>query len=66
MAYLTMQRRRMLPASDFVFPERRPGHGSYPIPDEHHARLALQFSAGTADEEAVRRAVAARYPHLVS
>ena len=47
--------------SDFVFPERAPGHGSYPIKDRGHAQAALEFSKGTADEAAVRRAVCKKF-----
>ena len=36
--------RRRLPASDYVFPEER----AYPIPDAHHAGLALQALLRTA------------------
>jgi hypothetical protein len=46
-----------MPKSDFVFPERAPGPGSYPIRDRAHAHIALTFAKGTKDEAAVRRAV---------
>jgi hypothetical protein len=61
MARLDMQQRRALSPSDYVFPEKAPGHGSYPIPDRDHAEAALRFAAGTSDEGAVRSAVCKRY-----
>lgn len=69
MARLSTFRRRRLPASEFAIPEKRPGPGSYPIPDEAHARNALARVAqhGTPEEKRrVRSAVHRRYPHLVS
>lgn len=54
---LTMAQRQALPRSDFVFPDRAPGPGSYPIPDRKHALIAIKDATGTADETAVRRAV---------
>ena len=32
MARLSMAERRQLGPEDYVFPEKAPGHGSYPIP----------------------------------
>lgn len=61
MARLSMGARRALSRSDYVFPDRAPGHGSYPIPDRGHAVAALRFSAGKPEEGAVRRAVCSRY-----
>jgi hypothetical protein len=34
MAELDAAERKALPKSDFVFPDRAPGPGSYPVPDE--------------------------------
>lgn len=61
MARLSMDARRALPSSSYVFPSRAPGHGSYPIPDRGHAVAALRFAAGTADEGAVRSAVCRKF-----
>ena len=61
MSKLSAADRRSLPASAFVFPERAPGPGSYPIPDRAHAVDALSRSAGTADAAAVRRAVCQKF-----
>ena len=67
MAELDAAERKALPKSDFVFPDRAPGPGSYPVPDEDHARDALARVAanGTPEEQAeVRRAVHERFPDL--
>ena len=66
MARLDMAQRRALSPSDYVFPDKAPGHGSYPIPDEGHAMAALMFARGTAEEAAVRAAVHAKFPNLAS
>jgi hypothetical protein len=58
---LSTAQRAALPRSEFVFPDRAPGHGAYPIPDRAHAIAALRFSAGTADASAVRKAVKAKF-----
>ena len=59
-AKLNSEERNSLPDSDFVFPKER----RYPIHDISHARAALRFAAGTADEATVRRAVHAKYPGI--
>lgn len=61
MSKLTMAQRRGLPASAYVFPERAPGPGSYPIPDRGHAVIAIKDATGTKDEAAVRRAVKRKF-----
>ena len=66
-AKLKAKQRRALPKSAFAIPEKAPGSGSYPIPDESHARNALarvsQF--GTPEEKSrVRAAVRRRYPNI--
>jgi hypothetical protein len=61
MSKLSAADRRGLPASAFVFPDRAPGPGSYPIPDRGHAVIALRDSAGTKDAAAVRRAVCQKF-----
>lgn len=65
MAKLTAKDRASLPSSDFAVPSRKPGSGSYPVPDASHARNALsrvsQF--GTASEKSkVRAKVRSRFP----
>jgi hypothetical protein len=62
-----MWQRRRLPASQFAIPERRPGPGSYPIPDHGHAvdALARVDQHGTpAERRRVRAAVARRFPGI--
>lgn len=61
MARLSAANRRALSPSDFVFPERAPGPGSYPIPDRAHAQAALRFAEDTADEARVRAAVCRKF-----
>lgn len=39
-AKLSMKKRKKLSKSQFVFPKRGPGSGSYPIPDAKHGRIA--------------------------
>jgi hypothetical protein len=60
---LDMQQRRALSPNDYVFPDKAPGPGSYPIPDRGHAEAALRLAGrdGPEVEAAVRRAVCARY-----
>jgi len=57
--------RDALPASAFVFPDRR----AWPIHDRKHGQIALAFIAqgkgDAADYPAVRAAVAKKYPDLV-
>ena len=59
MALRTAQRDR-LPNSDFALPHTR----QFPIPDEKHARLALEQMTRESpkDQRAIARAVATRYP----
>lgn len=51
MAKLTAADRRKLAEDkdhleeNFVFPEKAPGSGSYPIPDSGHARSALSYGS---------------------
>lgn len=61
MARLSMAQRRAIPRSEYVFPDRAPEHGSYPIPDRGHAVAALRFAAGKPEEAAVRRAVCKKF-----
>ncbi len=64
---LTATERQKFPRSKFAIPEKAPGSGSYPIPDEAHARNALarvsQF--GTEEEKRrVREAVHREFPYI--
>jgi len=69
---LSADERRELPDSDFALPGKGDGPegkqaGSYPIPDEAHARSALSLVAkhGTAEEKAkVRAAVKRKFPGI--
>lgn len=61
MARLDMKQRRALSPEDYVFPDKAPGHGSYPIPDHGHAVAALRFAAGTPEEAEVRAAVCKKF-----
>ncbi len=67
MARLTYAQRKALPKSAFVFPNKAPGPGSYPIPDASHRRAALQRSSqfgSSAVKSAVRRKVHQRQPSM--
>lgn len=72
MADLSAKKRQSLPKSSFALPGKGEGKGgkgsgSYPIPDESHARNALARVAqhGTSSEQAtVRRKVAAKFPGI--
>ena len=69
---LSAKERRALPDSDFALPGKGEGPqgkqaGSYPIPDEKHARSALSLVAqhGTPEEKAkVRAKVKAKFPNI--
>jgi len=63
-AKLTAAARKKLPKGVFVFPDKAPGAGSYPIHDIKHGRNALARASGKPEEGAVKRAVYARYPQL--
>jgi len=72
MAVLSSKKRQSLKSSQFALPGKGEGKGgkgsgSYPIPDESHARNALARVAqhGTSSEKAqVRAKVAAKYPTI--
>jgi len=67
MAELSSEQRARLPRSDFAIPEKAPGSGSYPIPDEDHARDALGRVEQHGTPEEKRRVVAAvkrKYPDM--
>lgn len=61
MARLTAAQRRGLPASAYVFPDKAPGPGSYPIPDRAHAVIAIKDSTGKPENAAVRAAVKRKF-----
>ena len=69
---LNAKERRALPDKDFVFPGKGEGPkgkqaGSYPIPDEKHARSALAMSAAHASPEKqaeVKAAVKKKFPNI--
>lgn len=69
MAKLTAHKREGLPKSDFALPgkgegPKGAGSGSYPIPDESHARNALARSSGKPVHAEVERKVHAKYPDI--
>ena len=67
MGELSAEQRARLPRSDFAIPSKAPGSGSYPIPDEAHARDALARVAqhGDPGEQAeVRAAVKRKFPGI--
>lgn len=72
MADLTAKKRQALPSKDFALPgkgegPKGAGAGSYPIPDEAHARNALARVSqhGTPEEKArVRAAVHRKFPNI--
>lgn len=67
MGELSSEQRARLRRSEFAIPDKAPGSGSYPIPDEAHARDALARVAqhGTPGEQAqVRAAVKRRFPDI--
>lgn len=63
MARLSMGQRRALDPSDYVFPEKAPGPGSYPIPDRGHAEAALRDCHMDGEETCakVREAVSRKF-----
>ena len=70
MARLTYQQRKKMSSSEFVFKKSKggaAGKGSYPIPDESHARNALsrvsQFGS-SAEKSKVRAKVHAKFPGI--
>jgi hypothetical protein len=67
MAVLTTKERKGLKSSQFAVPSKKPGSGSYPIPDASHARNALarasQFGS-PAVKAAVRAKVRLKFPSI--
>ena len=69
MAKLSAHDRQSLPKSDFALPgkgkgPKGAGSGSFPIPDESHARDALARSSGKPVAAEVRRKVHEKYPGI--
>ena len=67
MATLTWAQRKGLARGKFVFPAKKPGGGSYPIPDASHARNALarvSQHGSPAEKARVRAAVRRRFPSI--
>ena len=72
MAKLSSSRRQALPKTSFALPGKGEGKsgkgaGSYPIPDESHARNALARVAqhGTpAEQKQVKAAVSRKFPKI--
>lgn len=64
---LSTTARKGLPSSSFAVPGKRPGSGSYPVPDAAHARAALsrvsQFGSPS-EKSAVRSKVSAKFPGI--
>ena len=63
MARLTAGQRGSLSKEDFAIPEKAPGPGSFPIPDEGHVHAALIDCHNGADGDCdrVRAAVKAKH-----
>jgi hypothetical protein len=67
MAKLTTKGRSKLKSSSFAVPSKKPGSGSYPIPDASHARNALarvSQHGSPAEKAKVRAAVHRKYPSI--
>lgn len=70
MAKLNAAARKKLPKADFAVKDKagsaqgKAKGGSYPIPDESHARNALARSSGKPVEKQVRAAVDKKFPGL--
>jgi hypothetical protein len=70
--HLTAHERQAMPKSDFALPgkgegPKGAGAGSYPIPDEGHARAALSrvsANGSTEEKSKVRAAVERKYPDI--
>jgi hypothetical protein len=67
MAKLTTKARKKLSSSSFAIPGKKPGAGSYPIPDRSHAANALarvSQHGSSAEKARVRAKVHAKYPTM--
>lgn len=63
-AQMSFAERKKLPKSSFVYPDKAPGSGSYPIHDRAHAANALARASGKPEYAAVRAAVCKRFSDL--
>lgn len=70
MAKLSAKQRKSLPKQDFAMQSKagtaqgKAQGGSYPIPDENHAKNALARSAGKPVAGKVKTAVKKKYPNM--
>lgn len=64
MAKLSYQQRKKMSKGQFVFPNKAPGPGSFPIPDIAHGKNALARASGKSVEPKVRAAVKAKFPSI--
>jgi hypothetical protein len=67
MATLSSVQRKALPKSNFVFPGKAPGAGSYPIPNVSHAKSALSLGsrfAGPAGLKKIKAKVKKKFPSM--
>lgn len=67
MSYLKAKERKALRPSQFALPSKAPGSGSYPIPDQSHARAALSRASANAspsEQATIRRKVHEKYPSI--
>ncbi len=67
MAVLSDKQRKALPSKEFAVPGKKPGSGSYPIPDAAHARNALARASQYAspDEKAkIKAKVRSQFPNI--
>lgn len=63
-ATMTAKQRKNLPKSSFVFPDKAPGPGSYPIHDHDHRVNALARASGKPEYSSVKSEVCKREPGL--
>lgn len=63
-AALTTKQRNSLSDEDFVFPDKAPGPGSYPINDRAHGANALARAKGKPEFATVKAKVCKRYGDL--
>ncbi len=62
-----MAARKKLPRKDFALPSQKPDSGSYPVPDETHARAALSLGARFASPsqlKTIKAKVHRKFPNI--
>lgn len=64
MAKLSWVKRKEMPKSEFAIPSKAPASGSYPLPDENHARNGLARASGKPVEAQVRSAVRRKFSSI--